>query len=61
MPAYKDQKTNKWFCQFYYQDYTGERKRKLKRGFNLKKDALEWERLFKMEQAGDSNMSFESL
>ena len=39
MPAYKDQKTNKWFCQFYYQDYTGERKRKLKRGFNLKKDA----------------------
>ena len=61
MPAYKDQKTNKWFCQFYYQDYTGERKRKLKRGFNLKKDALEWERLFKMEQAGESNMSFESL
>ena len=37
MPAYKDTESGKWYSSFYYTDWTGERKRKLKRGFDTKK------------------------
>ena len=47
MPSYKDAKTGTWYCQFYYKDWTGKRKHKVKRGFTRKKDADEWERKFK--------------
>lgn len=43
MPAYKDEKTGKWYCQFYYTDWQGNRKHTSKRGFARKKDAEEWE------------------
>lgn len=46
MPAYKDKKTGKWYCQFYYVNWRGERKHKVKRGFERKKDAETWERSF---------------
>lgn len=35
MPVYKDEKTNTWYCKFYYTDYTGTKKQKLKRGFAM--------------------------
>lgn len=44
MPAYKDEKQNTWYCQFYYEDWQGNKKKKQKRGFKTKKEALEWER-----------------
>lgn len=48
MPSYKDSKTGKWYCQFYYRDeLTGKNKHKVKRGFERKKDADAWERKFK--------------
>lgn len=40
MPAYKDEKTGKWYCQFYCKDWTGKNKHIVKRGFDKKKDAL---------------------
>ena len=59
MPTYKDEKTGSWYCKFYYTDWTGKKKQKLKRGFKLQRDAKDWERLF-LEQfanAPDINLS----
>lgn len=47
MPAYKDEKTGKWYCQFYYEDWQGKKRHKVKRGFDRKKDADKWETDFK--------------
>ena len=46
MPAYYDEKTKSWNCKFYYTDYTGTKKQKLKRGFKLQREAKEYERNF---------------
>ncbi len=43
MSAYKDYKTGDWYCIFYYLDFKGKKKRKTKRGFKFKREALEWE------------------
>lgn len=58
MPAYKDQTKGTWYAAFYYEDWKGIRKKKLKRGFETKKDALAWERQFLMQQAADLSMEF---
>lgn len=39
MPAFKDKKCNFWYTAFYYTDWTGKRRKKLKRGFATKKEA----------------------
>ena len=39
MPANRDKKTGKWNCQFYYTDWTGKKVKKMKRGFETKKEA----------------------
>ena len=44
MPAYKDKKTGKWYASFYYANWKGVREKKMKRGFETKKAALDWER-----------------
>lgn len=58
MAAYKDGK--KWRCTFYY-TINGEKKKKNKRGFSTKKEALEWEREFLLKSTGDEEMLFSSL
>lgn len=58
MPAYKDNKTGKWYCIFYYTDSKGKRKQKKKRGFNLKREALEWENKFLLSMQKVTNMGF---
>lgn len=40
MPAYKDAQKGTWYAAFYYQDWKGVKKKKLKRGFPTKKEAL---------------------
>ena len=42
MPAYKDETRNNWYCTFYFEDWNGERKKKMKRGFETKKAAQDW-------------------
>ena len=44
-----------------YQDWTGERKQKCKRGFATKREAQEWERSFQMQTSGDLDMTFEAF
>lgn len=59
MPAYKN--GNEWESQFYYIDWTGQRKKKHKRGFKRQKDALNYEREFLVQQQGTPDMLFSSL
>ena len=61
MSAYKDKKTGKWFVFFYYRDWQGKNKGKTKRGFQTKREALEWEREFKQKQETNLDMSFKSF
>lgn len=60
MPAYKND-AGRWYCAFYYKDWTGKRKKKKKEGFPTKREALEWERRYIEEQEGAPTMSFEAL
>jgi len=53
MPVYKGDSKGTWYTLFYFQNWKGERERKLKRGFRTKKEALEWEREFLQKQAAD--------
>lgn len=61
MPVYKDEKTNTWYCKFYYTDYTGTRKQKLKRGFALQRDAKDWERNFLEKVQGTPDITLQAL
>ena len=59
MPAYKDEKSGKWFASFYYKDWDGQSRKKLKRGFETKKEAITYERNFTVKMSGSLNMLFE--
>ena len=61
MPAYKDYKTGKWEALFYYTDYKNERRKKHRRGFNTKREALEFEREFLAQSQFSIEMTFKSL
>ena len=61
MAAYKDTERGTWYVSFHYYDWTGKNKRKLKRGFKTRKEALEWEQHFRMKEAADLDMSFEDF
>jgi|GEM_PF-358903 len=61
MPAYKDKQRGTWYCQFYYQDWMGERKLKKKRGFKREKDAKEYERNFLNGLQKDAEIMFPNL
>ena len=52
MPAYKDKKTGNW---------KGVREKKMKRGFETKKAALEWEREFLRQSTANLDMRFETF
>ena len=61
MPAYKDEKTGKWFAKFYYTNWQGIKKQKWKRGFATKKEALGFERDFLEQQSANPDMTFQNL
>ena len=61
MPAYKDEKTGKWFAKFYYTNWQGIKKQKQKRGFATKKEALGFERDFLEKQSANPDMTFQNL
>lgn len=61
MPAYKNKETGTWYVMTQYTDWTGARKQKCKRGFDTRREALEWEQKFQQQSAGDLDMSFEAL
>lgn len=64
MPEYKYKtKSGKqlWYCSFCYVDWMGVRKRKVKRGFLTKREAHEYEVMFKDRRAKDPTILFSSL
>ena len=61
MPAYKDSRQGTWYASFYFENWKGEKQKKLKRGFATKKEALAWERAFLLQQAADLTMAFEDF
>lgn len=61
MPTYKDEEKSTWYCKFYFKDWTGQNKQKLKRGFKKQSEAKSWEREFLSKQHSDSNMTFGTL
>ena len=58
MPAYKDEKRKTWMARFTYQDWQGKTKWVMKRGFETKREALQYEREFKLQKAGNTEMLF---
>ena len=65
MPAYKytlkDGKTTRWYANFYFTDWTGEKKHICKRGFKTQREAKEYERSFLDQQNNTSDILFSSL
>lgn len=61
MSVYKDQGKGTWYVMVRYDDWTGKRKQKCKRGFATKKEAQKWEREFSMQQGADLDMTFKSF
>ena len=61
MPVYKDEKNGSWYAMVRFEDWTGQRKQKCKRGFSTRREALEWERTFQQQSAGDPDMTFEAF
>ena len=61
MAAYKDEERGTWYVSFHYNDWTGKNRRKLKRGFKTRKEALEWEQKFRLQQATSLDMDFGSF
>lgn len=61
MPVYKDEKRGTWFCQFYFEDWRGQCKKKRKRGFHTKREALEFERQFKYQSEASMDMKLKDF
>lgn len=61
MPVYKDEKTKKWFVKRRYKDWLGDTKSLTKRGFALRREAVEWERNFLSRHDSRLNMSFKDF
>ncbi len=65
LPAYKytlkDGKTIKWYANFYYTDWTGEKKHACKRGFSTQREAKEYEKNFIDQLHRSSDILFPSL
>ena len=61
MPVFKNEDNGTWYVMARYVNWKGERKQKCKRGFTTKKEAQEWERMFRLQNSSDLDMSFEAF
>ncbi len=61
MPVYKDEKRGSWYCCFYYIDWQGNKKRKIKRGFSKQREAKEYEWNFLDKLQANNQMTMSSL
>lgn len=64
MPTYKYTLKNgkmMWYANFYYTDWTGEKKHICKRGFKTQREAKDYERSFLDQQHTSNNILFSSL
>ncbi len=58
MAAYKDEARGTWYVSFHYYDWTGKNRRKMRRGFKTKREALAWEYHFLMKESSSVDMTF---
>ena len=58
MSAFKDNQRNTWYAKFSYRNWKGETKWVTKRGFTTKREAVQFERDFLMQQNGNLDMTF---
>lgn len=58
MPAIKDENGKKWIARFRYKDWQGNTKEVYKRGFETRRDALEYEDSIKSRMSGNIDMMF---
>lgn len=61
MTIIKNEEKGYWEVFFYYEDFTGKRKQKHKRGFRTKKEAGAWADKFISQQAHNLDMTFQSF
>ena len=61
MPVFKNEDNGTWYVMARYVNWKGERKQKCKCGFATKREAQEWERMFKLQTSSDLDMSFEAF
>ena len=61
MPVYKDVKRGTWYVKFKYKDWTDNIKDVTKRGFPIKREAVQWERDFKAQKQASPDISFENF
>ena len=61
MKAQKDPKTGKWFIQYRFTDWQGNRRKSTKRGFDTKRDAEAWLTKFLQKNKADFDMPFEEF
>ena len=61
MPVYKNEKNGTWYAMIRYKDWTGTNRQKCQRGFSTRKEAIEWEAQFKLQQASDIDMTLEAF
>ena len=61
MAIYKTESNNTWYVMVRYQDWTGERKQKCKRGFATKREAAQWEQQFILQKKASMDMELESF
>ena len=61
MPAYKNNKNNKWFVKYAYVDEEGKKRYITKRGFETKRDALKWEADNRRQVLNKKDMLFEDF
>ena len=61
MPVFKNDDNGTWYVMARYVNWKGERKQKCKRGFDTKKEAQEWERMFQLQNSSDLDMRMKCL
>ena len=57
MPAYKDKAKGTWYASFYFENWTGKKEKKMKRGFKTKREAQAWEREQLNKTSADLDLS----
>lgn len=60
MAIYKND-NGTWYVMIRYQDWTGARKQKCKRGFSTRKEDADWELQFKLQKKASVDMTMESF
>ena len=61
MTIIKNEEKGYWEVFFYYEDFTGKRKQKHKRGFKTKKEAGAWAEQFIAQQSHNLDMTFQAF